>query len=132
MKVFTSSNLAMFNDVLEEELQFFTSKAFKAQRIARGIIREFVSRTLQRIVYGAIQLVSIGLIFQVWVRTRNSTGKLLYLGTSFEKSSYTITFLCSTKYRTTKIRTLLCENLPLMSSVSKVNCKSRILEIPPY
>ena len=56
MKVFASSNLAMFNDVVKEELDFFVSKVSKSQRIVRGVIQEFVSRTLQRMVYGTIHL----------------------------------------------------------------------------
>ena len=56
MKVFASSNLSMFNDVLKEELDFFINKVSKSQRIVRGVIQEFVSRTLQRMVYGTIQL----------------------------------------------------------------------------
>jgi hypothetical protein len=50
--VFTSSNLAMFQDVMEEEEVFFIDKVSKAQTIGISIIQEFVSRTLQRMVYG--------------------------------------------------------------------------------
>lgn len=73
MKVFTSSNLARFNDVLGEELGFFIGKVSKAQSIVRGVIQEFTSRTLQRIVYGIVQVTLMPLICQVWVRRRNST-----------------------------------------------------------
>jgi len=56
MKVFAASNLSMFDDVLKEELDFFINKVSESQRIVRGVVQEFVSRTLQRIVYGTIQL----------------------------------------------------------------------------
>jgi hypothetical protein len=46
----------MFNDILKEELDFFISKVSKSQRIVRGVIQEFVSRTLQRMVYGTTLL----------------------------------------------------------------------------
>ena len=52
MQVFTSPNLAMFQDIIEEEENLFIEKASKAQAISASIIREFVNRTLQRIVYG--------------------------------------------------------------------------------
>jgi len=42
----------MFNDVLEEEGNFFIMKISKAQSIAVSVIQEFVSRVLQRMVYG--------------------------------------------------------------------------------
>ena len=62
MKVFTSSNLARFNDVLGEELGFFIGKVSKAQGIVRGVIQEFTSRALQRIVYGIVQVILMPLM----------------------------------------------------------------------
>ena len=52
IQVFTSANLAMFHDVMDEEEGFFIEKVSKAQIIAVSVIQEFVSRTLQRMVYG--------------------------------------------------------------------------------
>ena len=43
----------MFYDVLEEEENFFIQKVSKAQIISVSVIQEFVSRTLQRMVYGS-------------------------------------------------------------------------------
>jgi|SRR5271170_4230640 len=96
MKVFASSNLAMFNDVLEEELDFFVGKVSESQRIVRGVIQEFVSRTLQRMVYGTIRLTRLKLTRQGWVRMRNSRGRVLHPRAIFEKSFYFITFRSST------------------------------------
>ena len=42
----------MFHDVLDEEEKFFIQKVSKAQVMAVSVIHEFVSRTLQRMVYG--------------------------------------------------------------------------------
>ena len=56
IQVFTSANLAMFHDVMDEEEGFFIDKVSKAQIIAVSVIQEFVSRTLQRMVYGTTLL----------------------------------------------------------------------------
>jgi len=42
----------MFNDVIEEEERFFVGKVSKAQVMRLPLIHEFVSRTIQRMVYG--------------------------------------------------------------------------------
>jgi hypothetical protein len=56
IQVFTSANLAMFHDVMDEEEGFFIDKVSKAQIITVSVMQEFVSRTLQRMVYGTTLL----------------------------------------------------------------------------
>jgi hypothetical protein len=51
-QVFTTKNLAKFNDVIDEEERFFVGKVSKAQVMTLPLIHEFVSRTLQRMIYG--------------------------------------------------------------------------------
>ena len=62
MQVFTTGNLAKFNDVMEEEERFFVGKVARAQLMTLPLIHEFVSRTLQRMVYGMCFAVRRGLI----------------------------------------------------------------------
>lgn len=50
--MFTPVNLAKFNDVMDEEERFFVGKVSKAQVMALPLIHEFVSRTVQRMIYG--------------------------------------------------------------------------------
>jgi len=132
MKVFAASNLSMFNDVLKEELDFFISKVSKSQRIVRGVIQEFVSRTLQRIVYGTIQLPCTKLIREGWVQMRNSTGRVLHQRAIFEKSFYIITFPSSINCDTKRKKTLQSGKRLQMCFVSRVNYKNRILNTQPY
>jgi hypothetical protein len=49
-------NLAKFNDVMEEEERIFVGRVSKAQVMAFPVIHEFVSRTLQRMIYGTLSL----------------------------------------------------------------------------
>src|SRR5277367_1765620 len=131
MKVFASSNLAMFKDVLDEELGFFISKVSKSQGIVRSVIQEFISRTLQRMVYGTI-ISQRKLTCQGWAQMRNSTCRILHLGAIFEKSFYIITFHFSTTCDIKRKKTSQSGMFLLMSFVLKVNCRNRILNIQQY
>ena len=122
----------MFNDVLQEELEFFVGKVAKGQGIARGLIKEFVSRTLQRLVYGTATLGRTKLIPLVWVLPRNSFAKPRRPVGIFERSLNIITSPSEKNYDNKSSKLPRNGNQRQMCSAYKINYRNRIFNIQLY
>ena len=100
--MFTSANLAMFHDVMDEEEGFFIDKVSKAQIIAVSVIQEFVSRTLQRMVYGSTLFDKFN--FKVWDRRIKLSVTRPHIDEVFVDYFSPITFLISIVYSVLRMR----------------------------